>query len=173
MNLPSYLEYEFGEGNLFQRGVAAFTSTRLGAWLGYYLVPPLDRLSLRLSGGRGSATEWLSGIAPLKITTTGAKTGRSRQTLVFGIPVGDHLALIGSGFGQKPTPSWVYNIEAHPDARIDFGGRSVAVVARASTGVEAESVWDVAARVYPGFVEYRARASHREIKVFVLEPVVD
>ena len=61
------------------------------------------------------------------------------------------MAVIGSNFGQKATPGWVYNLRAKPEA-------------------ETEQAFEAAAVFYGGYREYRQRASHREIEVFVLEP---
>jgi len=82
----------------------------------------------------------------------------------------DDLAVIGSNYGQQRTPGWVYNLEADPAATLSYRDRSVEVAARPATNPEADEAFDVAATFYPGYSRYRARASHRTIRVFVLEP---
>lgn len=89
---------------------------------------------------------------------------------LLGIPVGGDLALIGTSFGQKETPAWVHNLEANPEATVSHRNRTVEVTARAATSTEAESIWETAIEVYPGYGSYPDWASHREIRVFVLEP---
>ncbi|MEC9449271.1 MAG: nitroreductase/quinone reductase family protein, partial [Actinomycetota bacterium] len=83
--------------------------------------------------------------------------------------VGEDLAVIGSNYGQKNTPGWVYNLEADPSATVGYRDRSVEVVARRATEAETDQVFDLARGVYPGFAKYRMRADHRVIRVFVLE----
>ena len=39
-----------------------------------------------------------------------------------------------------------------------------------TTDAEADEAFEIAARVYRGYATYRERASHRVIRVFVLEP---
>jgi len=102
-------------------------------------------------------------------TTTGAKTGKRRTMPLLGIPVGEDLAVIGSNYGQKNTPGWVYNLEADPSATVGYRDRSVEVVARRADETETDRVFDLASAVYPGYAKYRVRADHRAIRVFVLE----
>jgi len=88
---------------------------------------------------------------------------------LLGIPVGEDLAVIGSNYGQKHTPSWVYNLEADPSATIRHRGCTVEVVARRADETETDRIFDLASTVYPGYAKYRKRADHRVIQVFVLE----
>jgi deazaflavin-dependent oxidoreductase (nitroreductase family) len=88
---------------------------------------------------------------------------------LLGIPVGEDLAVIGSNYGQKHTPSWVYNLEADPSATIRHRDCTVEVVARQPDETETDRIFDLASTVYPGYAKYRKRAGHRVIQVFVLE----
>jgi deazaflavin-dependent oxidoreductase (nitroreductase family) len=106
----------------------------------------------------------------IMLTTTGAKSGEPRSMPLVGIPLDDELAIIGSNYGQAHTPGWVYNLEADPSATVAYRDRSVAVTARRATDTEADRTFEVAATFYPGYGKYRARASHRTIRVFFLEP---
>jgi deazaflavin-dependent oxidoreductase (nitroreductase family) len=88
---------------------------------------------------------------------------------LLGIPVGEDLAVIGSNYGQKNTPGWVYNLEADPSATVGYRDRTVDVLARRADVAETDRVFDLASSVYPGYTKYRRRADHRVIRVFVLE----
>jgi deazaflavin-dependent oxidoreductase (nitroreductase family) len=103
------------------------------------------------------------------LTTTGAKSGLPRPMPLVGIPMGDDLAVIGSNYGQERTPGWVHNLLANPAATVQYRDRSVEVSARPATDAEADEAFDIGARFYPGYATYRERASHRVIRVFVLE----
>ncbi len=105
------------------------------------------------------------------VTTTGRRSGLERTTPLLGIPVDGTVALIGSNFGQAPTPAWVHNLEADPHARIAYRDRAVDVVARPATDEEADLAFEQAGAVYPGYSSYRQRAAHRRIRVFLLTPV--
>ena len=112
----------------------------------------------------------MAGLPVIMLTTTGAKSGEPRSMPLVGIPLGDDLAVIGSNYGQQRTPGWVYNLEADPTATVSYRDRAVEVTARAASDAETDEAFEIATSFYPGYGKYRARASHRTIRVFVLEP---
>jgi deazaflavin-dependent oxidoreductase (nitroreductase family) len=105
------------------------------------------------------------------VTATGSQSGAHRTVPLFGIPIGGDLAVLGTSFGQKTTPAWVYNLEANPAARVSYQGTTLRIVARPARPAEEPIIWANAARVYPGYANYQTRASHRRIRVFVLESI--
>ena len=169
MGIASDLSYELPERNWFHGVVVALVGTKVGGWLGYHLVPPMDRAVIKMTNGNGTITQWFSGVAPIWVATIGANSGQKRSTPLFGIPIDDNLALIGTGFGQAPTPAWVYNLEANPVAEVTFKGRKVGVAARPASPDEEDRAWDSGARIYPGFPRYRSRLIERTVRVFILE----
>ena len=88
---------------------------------------------------------------------------------LFGIPIEDNLALLGTRFGHQATPSWAYNIESNPEVDVAYRGRSVRAVARRAGADEESRIWERAGRIYPGYLLYADRAPHRQIPVFVIE----
>lgn len=121
--------------------------------------------------GRHTFASLVSGIPIVMLTTTGAKSGQPRCVPVLGIP-GDHgLAIIASNFGQHRHPGWYHNLRAHPEAQLDVRGERRRVRAVEAHGELHQQIWQRGLRVYPGFGQYERRASHRDISVFVLEPV--
>ena len=169
MGIAADLGYGYGNRSGFQRAVASFFGSRLGAWLGKLLVPLFDKVFLKLTRGRSSASEWLAGLPAIWLTTTGAKTGSLRRHPLYGFSVEDDLAIIGSNFGQGRHPAWVHNLLSHPEATVEYQGRVLAVRARRATEGEAAEAWRYAASVYPGYGKYRKRAAQRDIQVFILE----
>ena len=105
----------------------------------------------------------------MMLTTTGAKTGKPRTMPLLGIPVGEDLAVIGSNYGQRNTPGWVYNLEADPSAIVAYRDRSVEVVARRADEAETDRIFALGHAFYSGYAKYRLRADHRIIRVFILE----
>lgn len=170
MGLSQALGYELKPPNRTQQGVQAIASTRPGGWVVAKLQPPLDRALFRRTGGTTTAASLLSGLPVIMLATTGARSGTVRTTPIFGIPLGDDLAIIGSNYGRKSAPGWVYNLTADPAATVTFGDRTVPVVARPADDEETDEVFARAAHIYRGYAEYRSRAAQRQIKVFVLEP---
>ncbi len=169
MGLAQQLDYRYPEPNRFQRLAQAVGSSVVGARLFSRLQHHIDRVVSNLSGGKTTASEALAGMPVLDLTTTGAKSGQLRTTPLLGIPCGEHLAVIGSGWGQAPTPGWVYNLRANPDAVAAHGHREVSVKAREVDGDGLDEIWATARSIYDGYAKYPERASHREIVVFVLE----
>jgi deazaflavin-dependent oxidoreductase (nitroreductase family) len=163
------LGYEVKNANGLQRTMQAVASSRPGAWMFSKTIHQQDKVLFKATGGRLTVPSVLAGLPVVMVTTTGAKTGQSRTMPLLGIPVGNDLAVIGSNYGQKRTPGWVYNLEADPSAVVGYRDRRVAVVARRADEIEADRIFELAGAVYPGYAKYRIRANHRVIKVFVLE----
>lgn len=171
MGLASRLGYRPGDQNLIQRWVIALASTRLVSAIARRVLPSLDRFALRITGGRSTVTSVMSGLPVLWLTTRGAKTGTERTVPLLGFPHAEDLALLGTHFGSAATPGWVHNLEASPEARVSFGDNEIGVRARPARPSETSAIWEMAAVAYPGYQNYAGRASHRSIRVFVLEPL--
>ncbi|MDJ0768043.1 MAG: nitroreductase/quinone reductase family protein [Ilumatobacter sp.] len=170
MGLLDELGYTVKPANAVQRVTQRIASSRPGAWTFQRTLYPMDKALFRISKGRTTVPGLLAGLPVIMLTTTGAKSGRSRTMPLLGIPLDGALAVIGSNYGQQHTPGWVYNLEADPAASVGYRDRTVAVVARRASDEGADRAFDLAADVYPGYAKYRERADHRVIRVFVLEP---
>lgn len=152
------------------RGVfAGFGKSRAFATLGRALVPA-DRVLLRISGGRigvGTAV----GLKTLLLTTIGRRSGEPRQVPLLYVERGGAYVVIGSNWGGEAHPAWSANLLAQPNANVVIGGRTVEVAGRLLTGDERQEMWDAVAEYWPAYDRYAVRAEHREIRVFLLEPV--
>ncbi len=146
-------------------------STPLGARAFRPIQPSLDRLTLRLSGGRTTFTEGVAGLPTVYLRTVGARTGLPREVPLIGLTIEDDIAVIGSNWGQGSHPAWVHNLNADPRATVSRHGRSAQVVAREAVDAEAERIWQAARQLYRGFRTYPDRTGGRVIRVFVLELV--
>jgi deazaflavin-dependent oxidoreductase (nitroreductase family) len=169
VGLSTNLGYEYQAPNWAQRVVARIGTTRVVSSFSRVVMPGLDRFTLRVSGGRSTATTWLLGIPTLWLTTRGARSGEPRRVPLFGIPIDDDLALLGTRFGYQSTPSWVFNIEANPEVEIAYRGRTARAAARLAAPDEESRIWERAGEIYPGYLLYADRAPHRQIRVFVIE----
>ena len=169
MGLLRDLDYRVKPPNALQRVMQRFASSRLGAWLFSKTLPPVDKVLYKVSGGRLTLPSLTAGVPVIMLTTMGARSGQARTMPLLGIPVGEDLAIIGSNYGQKATPSWVYNLEAAPSATVGYRDRTVMVTARRADEDETDRVFDLATGVYRGYAKYRTRADHRVIRVFILQ----
>lgn len=170
MGLLQDLGYRVKPPNGLQRVMQRFASSRGGAWLFSKTLYPVDKMLFRMTGGRLTLPNLTAGVPVIMLTTTGAKSGKTRTMPLLGIPVGEDLAIIGSNYGQEATPGWVYNLEADPSATVGYRDSTVAITARRADEDETDRAFDLAAGVYRGYAAYRTRVDHRVIRVFILEP---
>ncbi len=154
--------------NVVTRTVRRVIATRPAAWLLARTIHYVDGATLRLSGGRTTASALLSGLPIIQLTTIGAKSGRPRTVPLVGIPDGERLILIASNWGQAKHPAWYYNVKANPAVTITRDGVTRPYVAREVVGEERATCWGRAVAVYPGYWGYAARAG-RLIPVVVVE----
>lgn len=152
-----------------RRLVAPLTRTRVFRRVGPVLLPPLERIVSRISGGRVQVSALL--VPSLVLHTTGAKSGEPRDSELMYTPDGRGRAIVaGTSFARAKHPSWTYNLLAHPDAWITVRGRRLAVHATPIEGAEREAAWARIERQWPGYRGYE-RDSGRIVRLFLLQPV--
>jgi deazaflavin-dependent oxidoreductase (nitroreductase family) len=131
----------------------------------------LDRRVYRLTRGRHTLANLVSGLPVVMLTTTGARTGRPRTVPVLGLPAAGGVAVAAANFGQDAHPGWYYNLRAHPFATIAVSGAPQHVRAVEADGERRAEIVRDGLRIYPGWTQYERRAANRRIAVFVLEPI--
>jgi deazaflavin-dependent oxidoreductase (nitroreductase family) len=161
----------FRQANLFHRLMRLSGAVPPISWLYARTLHHADRLVYRLTRGRATFVSLVTGLPIVMLTTTGAKTGQARTLPLVALPDGERLVIIASNYGQHRNPSWYYNLRANPRARITFEGATREVVARELEGEEREREYQRGIEIYPGWTQYRERASHRRIPVIELTPV--
>ncbi|HEY4584430.1 MAG TPA: nitroreductase family deazaflavin-dependent oxidoreductase [Acidimicrobiia bacterium] len=169
MGLAAELGYEYRAQNGFQRWAVRVGGTRPVSAVSRKVFPPADRFLLTLTQGRSTVTALFIGLPPIWLTTTGARSGAPRTVPLVTVPIDGELALLGTSFGQKATPAWVYNIENNPNVMISYRRISLRSQARPARPDEEPRIWELAGSVYPGYLSYGERASPRRIRLFVLE----
>src|SRR5436309_5104770 len=122
-------------------------------------------------GNNGVITSGMfKGARLLLLTSTGARSGKTRVNPLVFTRDGDNYVVIASKGGSPTHPDWYHNVVAHPDVSIEVGaGEHVAVRARVAQGEEHERLYAAQAALMPGFAEYQRKTSRR-IPVVVLEP---
>jgi deazaflavin-dependent oxidoreductase (nitroreductase family) len=141
------------------------------SWLLAHVLRLLDRLTLKLSGGRATLTSILAGVPVVWVTTVGARSGQPRTRPLLTIHDPEHpgrCALIASNFGQHRFPAWYYNLKKNPRATCALGSESAPFIAHEATGEEYERFWRYATVTYFGYARYKQRAGRR-IPIMVLE----
>ena len=113
--------------------------------------------------------KFIGGYPVCIVTTTGAKTGKTRRIALIHLPHGDNKLLVASQGGMPKNPVWYYNIKAHPDIQIMVDGQEKTYRARQVSDDEKAALWPHLLSLYPDFDEYQARTD-RNIPVFSCEP---
>lgn len=128
----------------------------------------VHRALFRMSGGRLLGR--LVDMDVVMITTTGARSGKRRQTMLT-VPVRDRgrLVLVASNGGNPREPDWCVNLRAHPEVEVTEHGRTSIMVAMIAAPEERARLWPQVVSVYGGYAAYQAR-SPREIPLVLLTP---
>ncbi len=115
----------------------------------------------------GEVTGMFAGRPLLLLTSTGAKTGKSRTTPLVYSKDGDRLVIIASMGGAPKHPAWFLNISANADVVIEVGTEKFN--ARALTAEEPERgrLFAQQAEMMPAFNEYKEKTT-RVIPVVTL-----
>jgi deazaflavin-dependent oxidoreductase (nitroreductase family) len=166
MGVEQPLTYD--RANLFQRALRRVGATGPGSWLFVRVLHHIDRPVHRLTRGRATFTSMVTGLPVVMLTTTGARTGRSRTVPLLGLPTPQGVAVIGSCYGRPRDPAWCHNLRHDADATVMVDGRTAAVHAAEVDGEQRAQVWAAGLRIYPGWAIYERRAANRRIPVFVL-----
>lgn len=144
-----------------------FVGSRAGGWLYVNVIHHIDRPLLKLSRGRVGS---VFGEQLLLLTTTGAKTGRTRTTPLLYVPDGADIVLIASRGGNTSHPAWYHNLVANPHATALLNGRTIECIAHQADGDERARLWRMANDYYSGFDAYQSRTGGRTVPVMVLTP---
>jgi len=107
----------------------------------------------------------------LRLTTTGAKSGKRRDTVLGWFPDGDRddsWLVVASNGGSARHPAWAFNLAKNPGkAFVDLGDGEFPVEAGIFTGAERGSAWDQVVELAPGYGHYLEKTD-REIPIFRL-----
>ena len=115
-----------------------------------------------------AAGGYFEGKPVLVLHTTGAKTGRQRETPLMYLDEGDDRYVFASKGGAPHHPDWYHNLKANPDVTVETGSDSYPARARVITGAERDRVYAAQVEAYPQFGDYEKKTT-RTIPVVALD----
>jgi deazaflavin-dependent oxidoreductase (nitroreductase family) len=121
---------------------------------------------LRANQGKATSGPFV-GRPVLILTTTGARSGDTRENPLVYTRTGDDYVVIASKGGAPTHPSWYHNLVAHPRVKVEVDGEAFPAEARVAQGDEHDRLYAAHAEMMPAFREYQERTS-RKIPVVVL-----
>jgi deazaflavin-dependent oxidoreductase (nitroreductase family) len=120
----------------------------------------------RANGGK--VTGPFEGAPLLLLTTTGAKSGKTRTNPVVYTKDGDRLVIIASKGGAPNSPDWYHNLVANPTVKIELPDETFEAKASVARGDERDRLFAAQAEMMPAFNDYEQKTSRR-IPVVILE----
>jgi deazaflavin-dependent oxidoreductase (nitroreductase family) len=118
----------------------------------------------------GQVGDTFEGSRLLILTSTGARTGRSRTNPTVYLPDGDRFIIFATSGGRPQNPAWYHNLKANPRARVEVGTETFEVTAEEITGPERDRLYRLQTAADPSFAEYE-RKTARKIPVMALRRV--
>jgi deazaflavin-dependent oxidoreductase (nitroreductase family) len=120
--------------------VSAITRTSVWRWAAPRFMPGIERMLADVTGGRMQISSMF--VPSLILTTTGAKSGLHRETVLMYTADGYGRAIVaGTNWAAPSHPAWTFNLLAHPEAVITVRGRRYAVRASVIEGDAHDRVW--------------------------------
>ena len=138
-------------------------------------IPGFLRPMMRAMGGVGNLMVRfgvkVQGQPLLRLVTTGARTGRRRETVLgwFRDPGGgEGWLVVASNGGSARHPGWAFNLAKSPTAAfVDLGDGEFPVEAELLSGDERSEQWNRVVELAPGYGRY-VEKTDREIPIFRL-----
>jgi len=113
----------------------------------------------------------LAGKPHLIMTSTGARSGKSREAILSFVLDGEKYVVAGTASGAPQDPAWVHNVTVNPDVKVEAKGKTLQARAQVVTDdATYRRLWDAFVESRPDFAAYPEKAG-RKIPIFELEPI--
>jgi deazaflavin-dependent oxidoreductase (nitroreductase family) len=122
------------------------------------------KVIVEFRANKGQLTGPLANSKVLLLTTTGARSGQPRTTVVGYRRRGDDYVLIASNNGAPGSPAWFFNVRANPIATVEVGAERFEARARIAPPEERPELTKVVE-----YLERQQALTGREIPIVVLE----
>jgi len=119
-----------------------------------------ERMKLMMADIRANGrptSGWFDGRRVMILTTTGAKSGEPRTTVVTYSTDGDDYIVVGSNEGLPDDPGWFKNLVANPEVTVEAEKRTVRARATLTEGADRDRLWDGHVAEHPQFAGYPSK----------------
>ena len=123
-----------------------------------------EKVIKEFRANHGQMSGPMAGRSILLLTTTGARTGKERTTVLGFGRAGERLVVIASDNGAASAPDWYHNLLARPIATVELGPEKFKVRAVTAKPGEREEL----AQAVP-YLAQQQTLTEREIPIVVLE----
>ena len=82
----------------------------------------------------------------LLLTTTGRRSAKLRTTALIYVRDGERLVVVASNGGSNRPPSWLLNLQAHPEVEVQISRHKFPARATVASAEERERLWPVVNR---------------------------
>ena len=123
-----------------------------------------EKVIQEFRANHGQMSGPMAGRSILLLTTTGAKTGKERTTVLGFGRDGGRLVVIASDNGAPAAPDWYHNLLARPIATVELGPDKFKVRAVTARPDEREEL----AKAVP-YLKQQQTLTEREIPIVLLE----
>ncbi len=119
---------------------------------------------------KGRLAGKVNGLPVVRLTTTGRKSGKQRDTMLTSpLQEGDRVMIVASKGGAPKHPAWYLNLRDNPAVVITMRGNTRPMTARTASAEEKAELMPKIVSAYKGYGEYQEKTD-RDIPVVVLEP---
>jgi deazaflavin-dependent oxidoreductase (nitroreductase family) len=135
-----------------------------------WLIEWSDRILRAVSRNRFGAMD-VVGVASVRVTVVGRRTGVLRSSTLSCIPSRGGILVVGSNWGRPQHPAWSANLLAATEVTIDRNGTVSPATVRLLTDADRELAWATILRAWPNYRIAQDLAFPRLFRVFELTPV--
>ncbi|MER5392328.1 nitroreductase/quinone reductase family protein [Saccharopolyspora sp. NPDC002686] len=118
----------------------------------------------------GKLTGWMEGWSVCILTTTGARTGKRRETPLGYFEIEGQPLVVASVMGGPKNPAWYHNIRKNPQVTVETGAETYEAIATIETGARRDHLFAAVAEQNEGMREYQ-RKTTRVLPVVTLRRI--
>jgi deazaflavin-dependent oxidoreductase (nitroreductase family) len=113
---------------------------------------------------------YFEGRRVMVLTTTGAKSGEPRTTIVTYTRDGDDYIVVGSNSGEPDDPAWFTNLVMNPVVTVETEHQTFQARATIAEGADRDTLWDQHVAEHQQFADYPSKTD-RIIPIARLRPL--